>query len=802
MTLRLRLTICLVALLLLVALNSFISFRSNDLRDEGMAVLDQALQRQFLIVEMQSAVEDRIQQARAVEVFIETGMTNLAVDQLPDLRSELGDMDGQIQALAQATPTGQVASLDPLVEAFGVMQTSLDGQIQSLVRPPEPDSVDADPAAEEIAVPEYTGPSYLEATEQAAAALAVLERDGRTRMAEISDEVRGVATAADQLSLATFLVSSVVALVVAIWFFWYLTGRVRLLKAGAEELGRGNLDFRLDLKGRHDELAQVGEAFNGMADNLLVARTKVEALRASAEQANQAKSAFLANMSHELRTPMNAIIGYSEMLIEDAEDEGLDSFSQDLARIRAAGKHLLNLINDVLDLSKIEAGKMSLHLTDFDTPTLVEEVAVTIRPLADVNQNSLELDLDPDLGTMHADETKVRQTLLNLLSNACKFTNDGKVTLTGRREPVNGVPSFVFAVSDTGIGMTETQCERVFDEFTQADSSTTKEYGGTGLGLPISRKICRMMGGDITVSSEVGVGTTFTAYWPVDIEEPLPDTPEAVEARAATTYPADASSESVPMDMGDMDQDKPTILVIDDDPEAQELIRRYLLKEGFNVVVASNGRQGLDLARQIKPTAVTLDVIMPGMNGWSVLSALKHSPETAEIPVIMVTTLDENRGDSLELGAYEYMTKPVDAGRLVSLIHDLKDGVAGQVLIVEDEEPTRTLMGRALADVGWVVMEAENGRVALEQVDESTPDLVVLDLLMPEMDGFEFLEELRSREGGHEIPVLVVTAKDLTPEDQARLGGYVTTVFKKDDPGEEGFLAELTNQVKQAAVQS
>jgi signal transduction histidine kinase/DNA-binding response OmpR family regulator len=834
MTLRLRVIIFLVGLLALAALNILLGFRSNAVRDNGLAILERALQRQFLIVEMQASAEDRSQQARAVEVFVETGMSGLARDQLPELDQDLDALEQEIQRLASATDSVALSSLDPLVETLGRMRVAL-GELEVFLRPPDTLAVEppgqpgaaavaaaaeaqtgSEPEAEagspgdqppvdafatdsaaaplEPVVPPAT--TYRVATEEASGHLAVLEAAGRDRIQFITDEVRAVARATDQVSLAIFLASSVLALAMAIWFFWYLTTRMTQLRAGATELGAGHLDYRIDVRGR-DELSQLANAFNGMADNLMMALTKVEALRTAAEDANRAKSTFLANMSHELRTPMNAIIGYSEMLMEDAEDEGLDSFTQDLSRIRSAGKHLLSLINDVLDLSKIEAGKVTLHLTDFSPSELLDEVAMTIRPMASANDNELIVEADPALGEMHADETKVRQTLLNLLSNACKFTNQGTVAVKARRETAEDSDWIIFSVEDTGIGMTEEQCEEVFDEFTQADSSTTKEYGGTGLGLPISQKMCRLLGGDITVDSTVGAGTTFTVRLPADVEAPAaelqaPPTPLVSAAEAAETAAALAGA-------ADVDEEAPLVLVIDDDPEARELIMRYLVKEGFRVLTASEGRHGLELARALRPTAVTLDVIMPGMDGWSVLAALKHSPETVDIPVIMVTTLDEERSAGIALGAYEYMTKPVDATRLVGLIHELQDGVPGSVLVVEDDDATRRLMQRALEDAGWDVTEAENGKVALEALDEAPPDLVVLDLIMPEMDGFEFLDELRSREGGYRIPVLVVTAKDLTADDRARLGGYITTVFKKDEVPEEDFLAELTRQVREVS---
>jgi signal transduction histidine kinase len=375
----------------------------------------------------------------------------------------------------------------------------------------------------------------------------------------------------------------------------------------------------------------------------------------AAEAANTAKSTFLANMSHELRTPLNAILGYSEMLQEEVVDIGQDYLVADLKKIHSAGKHLLSLINDVLDLSKIEAGKMTLYLETVEVKPLVDDVVSTVAPLVDKKANTLEIQADPDLGSMHVDVTKVRQTLFNLLSNACKFTEQGVIRLTARRFKEGGRDWLTFSVADTGIGMTAEQLSKLFQAFQQADASTTRKYGGTGLGLAISKKFCEMMGGSIEVTSEYGKGTTFTMKVPARVIDPK---------AAPEMTPSGAFRVS--------DLSGGTVLLIDDDPTALDLLSRYLTKEGFAVVTAGGGEEGLRLARELKPIAITLDVKMPDMDGWHVLSALKGDPALASIPVVVVSMVDE-KTTGYELGAAAYLPKPVDHERLAALLREYRN---------------------------------------------------------------------------------------------------------------------------------
>jgi signal transduction histidine kinase/CheY-like chemotaxis protein len=496
-------------------------------------------------------------------------------------------------------------------------------------------------------------------------------------------------------------------------------------------------------------------------------------------EASQHKSQFLANMSHELRTPLNAIIGVSEMLREDAE--ALKEDTEALDRVLGAGRHLLALINDILDLSKIEAGRMELQLESFTLAPLIDNVVKTIEPLAVKNGNQIAVDRDAAIGTLYADQMRLRQALLNLLSNANKFTDHGTITIGARQRRESDRDWFTISVADTGIGMTPEQMGKLFQEFSQADASTTRKYGGTGLGLAVSKRFCEMMGGDITVESTPSRGSTFTIRLPRTVQTDdalVTETRRAAHAQPARPIAGEA--------------DGPLILVVDDDPTVRELVERHLERSGFAVVTASGGQEGLRLVRDLRPAAVTLDILMPDLDGWTVLAAIKGDPALASTPVVLMSIVDQkNRGYAL--GAADYLVKPVDRIQLVETLTHICGASSGKALLVDDDEIVRRGVRQALEPVGWQVSEAENGQVAVEALASARPDVIILDLMMPKMDGFEVLDQLRRRLDWQEIPVVIITAKDLTEEDRARLNGGVERIIQKSDRDE--MLRQLSRGI-------
>ena len=502
--------------------------------------------------------------------------------------------------------------------------------------------------------------------------------------------------------------------------------------------------------------------------------TELKRREQEAEEANRAKSQFLANMSHELRTPLNAVIGITEMLTEDAIEDEQEEFIEPLQRISRAGKHLLNLINEILDLSKIEAGKLELYFEEFDLVSLVQDAATTVSPMAEQNGNSLSIHCPDGAEVIRADQTRLRQIVLNLLSNACKFTKDGQVGMTARFFDIGGQEHLEVSVSDTGIGLTEEQMGRLFEDFSQADSSTTRRFGGTGLGLAISRRLARMMGGDISVTSEAGKGSVFTLVLPRHAKATQLDMFEEPAAPVAEPRTANAR-----------------VLVVDDDRTARELMRVMLAKEGYDVITASDGAEALDLARTLAPSMITLDVLMPGMDGWGVLAALKADPVTAEIPVIMASMSDQ-ADRSYTLGAADYLTKPVDRDRLHRILERYHGQErAGHVLLVEDDADTRSRLARIFSGSGWTVAEAGDGEEGMARVGEQQPDLIVLDLMMPRMNGFEFLGHLRADATCDKVPVVVLTAADLSAEDRKRLNGGILDVLQKDGEAREDLVVRI-----------
>ncbi len=491
--------------------------------------------------------------------------------------------------------------------------------------------------------------------------------------------------------------------------------------------------------------------------------SEIEEKSRQVEEASKHKSRFLANMSHELRTPLNAIIGLTDMMVNNAPRFGTEKALEPLRRVHRAGAHLLGLINQVLDLSKIEAGKLELNLEKINVPPLVDEVAGTARPLAEQNKNAFEIVCPRDLPPIDADSMRLRQILLNLLSNACKFTKQGQITLRVATVSQGAHQFLEFSVADTGIGMTPEQMSRLFEEFTQADASTARQYGGTGLGLAITRRLCQMMRGDVTVTSIPNNGSTFVVRFPQS-------------ANAVTEIPAEPSREEASVKLGDA-----CVLVIDDDQTARDLIADYLREAGFAVITSGGGRDGLKRASEYRPMAITLDVMMPDMDGWSVLTALRADSTLPNIPVVIVSIVDEQR-HGMALGAAGYLTKPIDRDTLVDLVQRFR-APAGptRLLVVDDDATQRERIRFWLASQRWLLSEAENGRAALDCLRrEPLPDIILLDLMMPEMDGFELVAELQRHPEWRRISVIIITSRDLSSEDRARLNSGIEAIMMKE----------------------
>ncbi len=774
MTIRRQLTLSYLCILLLLGCNLLIYLWTDTRREAAFEDLRRAISRQTLVSSIQQKLADKQKQVMLLNQI--TGVGGLSApsrEQMDEFNGPLDSIAQDIQQVAMLTAAGDTANIDSFRRVFEQLSASWQSYYQNLGQ---------NRAITEMVL--HAEPLTRTVMQEM---LPQLQETEKTRQAAATAHFHEVATILGRITIVVFVLSGVLSGVLAIVVAGRLQRGLRVLKIGADTLGAGNLEHRIPVRSK-DELGDLANAFNQMGEGLRSAQAELrqrqrelEALTDDAQSANRAKSQFLANMSHELRTPLDAILGYSEMLTDEAEDQGLKQFIPDLKKIRTAGKQLLALINDILDLSKIEAGKVELYYEEFDVRGMLDDVAAISEPLAAKNSNTLVINA-PEAG-MYSDLTRIRQILFNLLSNACKFTQSGTVELTVTCESGPGSGFVKFQVKDSGIGMTPEQVVKVFEAFAQADSSTTRKYGGTGLGLAITKKFCEMMDGTINVESEPGKGTIFTVRLPKRA------------GNKADVLPPVASAASLPSSTR---ESIGHVLVIDDDVVIQDLMKSFLTREGYTVTVADGGPAGLLRAREVKPDVITLDIAMPGMDGWSVLSALKNDPDLRETPVVILTMAD-NKNLGYALGATEYLMKPVDRERMAAVLRKYGRLSNNPILVVEDDPDTRDLLRSILAKDGWSVQTAENGRVALDRVRSTRPGLVLLDLMMPEMDGFAFLEEFRKVPTTGEIPVIVLTAKDLTGEDRKRLNGHVQRIMAKGE-GIESVLKKVQELVAQCVV--
>ena len=554
---------------------------------------------------------------------------------------------------------------------------------------------------------------------------------------------------------------------------WTLTSKVPL----KDEHGRivGLVGTARDVTQMH----KAEEELRARTAELEVEKDRAESAMEAAREGSRLKSEFLSTMSHELRTPMNAIIGYSHLLLDGLDGELTEQQAADIGQIARSADQLLNLINDVLDLSKIEAGRLDLSIEPIDIGSIAKQVADTLAPQASVKGIKLTIDIASSMKDIEADPVRIRQILLNLVSNAVKFTEAGAVTVVGKAMP----GAIEISVRDTGIGIGAEALSYIFDEFRQADGSTTRRFGGTGLGLAIARKLARLHDGDITVVSDIGHGSCFTLRLPngapVQTESLAIDAAKVVEKNHALA----------PTEM--RDRTGLTVLLVEDDSGFANLVRRTLEGVGVTVIHASRGSDAIQLASRIRPELILLDISLEDdIDGWKVLHHIRSHESTRHIPVVVLSALDEP-GMAAMLGATDYMVKPIARADLLNVLDRFGAADMRDILVVDDDPETRALIAHLLGTSDYLPRFAADGQAACDQIALACPDLMILDLMMPNRDGFSVLESVRDNPATRSLPVIVVTAMDLTAEQFSWLRDRTAVVLQKSLLREELLMREV-----------